>query len=72
MHQFCPSLDKYKQIMESMEHEMEAGLKRETHPTSTIKMYPSYVTQLPNGTMNASLARPNPTYPQPQCTLPFH
>lgn len=44
----------YQRIFDAMEKEMEAGLKRNTHETSTIKMYPSYVTQLPNGISFAS------------------
>ena len=65
VHQFCPSLEKYQRIMEAMDHEMEAGLKKATNPTSTIKMFPSYVTQLPNGTVEEAPARPNANQPQP-------
>lgn len=49
VHQFCPTMDMYKRIFEAMEKEMEAGLSKKTHDMATIKMYPSYVTQLPNG-----------------------
>nr|XP_054765805.1 hexokinase-2-like [Lytechinus pictus] len=40
------------QIMERLEDEMNKGLKAALNPTAKIKMLPTYVTSLPDGTEN--------------------
>jgi hexokinase len=41
--------------MKSMESEMEKGLHPDTHPTADIKMFPTYVRQIPDGTENGEI-----------------
>ncbi|CAH1782861.1 unnamed protein product [Owenia fusiformis] len=41
--------DGYKRIMNLLEHEMDKGLGKETNAAATIKMFPTYVRSLPDG-----------------------
>nr|CAH7713724.1 unnamed protein product [Callosobruchus chinensis] len=42
--------DKLKKIMEVFLDNVERGLKKKTHSTATVKCFPTYVQDLPNGT----------------------
>ncbi|XP_056643429.1 hexokinase type 2 isoform X1 [Diorhabda sublineata] len=44
--------DKLKQIMKLFLENIHRGLSKDTHPTSIIKCFPTYVQDLPNGTEN--------------------
>ncbi len=40
----------YEVIMRLLEEEMNKGLRKQSHNTSTVRMYPTYVRSLPDGT----------------------
>lgn len=42
-------LEKYEEMSRRLNEDMERGLKKETHPTAIVKMFPSYVRDLPRG-----------------------
>ncbi|KAG9508929.1 Hexokinase HKDC1 [Fragariocoptes setiger] len=42
--------DQLRQMQELLKQEMELGLSRDTNESATIKMYPTYVRDVPNGT----------------------
>jgi len=44
--------NKYKQICDLMNREMEKGLSRTENATATVKMFISYVQSLPDGSGN--------------------
>ena len=48
--QFNLSDEKLKKIMNTMTSEMNKGLKKDTNPDAKVKMIPSYVESLPDGT----------------------
>lgn len=41
-----------KELMKRVLHEINKGLKKDTHPTADIKCFVTYVQDLPNGTGN--------------------
>jgi hexokinase len=42
--------DKLRQIMQLLEQEMDAGLSPATHKSADVKMFPTYVRNIANGT----------------------
>ncbi|KAG9510747.1 Hexokinase-1, partial [Fragariocoptes setiger] len=42
--------DQLRKVQHLLEEEMELGLHRQTHEQATVKMYPTYVRDVPNGT----------------------
>ncbi|KAJ8248262.1 hypothetical protein GJAV_G00240130 [Gymnothorax javanicus] len=47
---FKLSLEQLKEVRDKMRTEMERGLRKDTHSTASVKMLPSYVYSLPDGT----------------------
>ncbi|XP_072257136.1 hexokinase-3 [Pyxicephalus adspersus] len=47
---FCMSLAKLKEVQSRMRKEMVNGLNRQTQPSATVKMLPTYVRATPDGT----------------------
>ncbi|CAH2277367.1 hexokinase-2 [Pelobates cultripes] len=47
---FNLSLEKLKEIQGRMRMEMDIGLRKQTQPTASVKMLPTYVRATPNGT----------------------
>lgn len=45
----------YSDIMELLEKEMVKGLSKNTHASSTVRMYPTYVRNIPDGSGEAVL-----------------
>ena len=58
------SNEQLKKVQELLEIELNSGLARETNDRADIKMYPTYVRDVPNGTekvgrlSHVSVARP--------------
>ena len=44
--------DDYRKVMQLMLENMERGLSKQTNDTATIKMFPTYVRAVPDGTGN--------------------
>lgn len=47
--EFVLKSSQYQSVMEALSERMDMGLKKKTHPTASVKMFPSYVTKLPSG-----------------------
>ena len=44
--------DTYREVMILLNEEMAKGLRRDLHRTSTVRMYPTYVRTIPDGSGN--------------------
>lgn len=49
MEEYIHGLDNYRQVMNLLLNEMEKGLSKETNAEATVKMFPTYVRALPDG-----------------------
>lgn len=47
--EFILSHEQIQEVMDRLIAEMQRGLKKATNPEATVKMFPTYVRQLPNG-----------------------
>ena len=47
---FKLSLEQLQEVRDKMRTEMERGLRKESHSTASVKMLPSYVYSMPDGT----------------------
>lgn len=55
---FALNSTQLQEVKEKMRVEMERGLKKDSHPTASVKMLPTYVYRTPDGTGKGKL----PTY----------
>ena len=49
MKDFKLSDDTYIRLTKLLDDEMEKGLRKQTHYSSTVRMYPTYVRSIPDG-----------------------
>lgn len=47
--EFRLNMEELKEVMKRMQHEMERGLRLETHEEASVKMLPTYVCSTPEG-----------------------
>lgn len=48
--------EELKEVMKRMQHEMDRGLRIETHEEASVKMLPTYVCSTPEGSGNGPLS----------------
>ena len=50
MKPYILSDDVYNKVMDILNNDMDTGLGKKTHENAIVKMFPTYVRSLPNGT----------------------